>query len=292
MNTMQLASFLSVAETLNFARAAEQLRVTQPAVTQQIHSLEAELNMQLFRRTTRTVELTQEGLVFLGDAKEMFDIYARAKKRAESNVADTRESFAIGCHSDNDILLLAHTLRRMKEQFINLYPVFRVVPFQHLYQRLTEEALDVVIAFWEGEFKKAIHYQELARIPIVGIVSESSALYQRSELQLGDLKEGPIIVLAPQKCPEEYRQLLHRVLEAQSPADVYFADTIEAALTLARAGYGAAMLPDLFHGAAPCLHYLPVVDADPISYGVYYKTLAGHPLRKAFVKLAKEYFPG
>lgn len=78
MNTMQLASFLSVAETLNFARAAEQLRVTQPAVTQQIHSLEAELNMQLFRRTTRTVELTQEGLVFLGDAKEMFDIYARA----------------------------------------------------------------------------------------------------------------------------------------------------------------------------------------------------------------------
>ena len=38
---MQLACFLAVAETLSFARAAEQLHVTQPAVTQQIHSLES-----------------------------------------------------------------------------------------------------------------------------------------------------------------------------------------------------------------------------------------------------------
>lgn len=48
MNTTQLLCFLTVAETLNFARAAEQLHVTQPAVTQQIHSLETELNLHLF----------------------------------------------------------------------------------------------------------------------------------------------------------------------------------------------------------------------------------------------------
>lgn len=80
MNTMQLICFLTVAETLNFARAAERLHVTQPAVTQQIHTLEAELSTQLFRRTTRTVELTREGLIFLGDAKAMVEIYGRAKK--------------------------------------------------------------------------------------------------------------------------------------------------------------------------------------------------------------------
>ena len=42
MNTFQLTCFLAVAETLSFARAAEQLHVTQPAVTQQIKSLEKE----------------------------------------------------------------------------------------------------------------------------------------------------------------------------------------------------------------------------------------------------------
>ena len=43
MNTSQLACFLTVAETLNFAMAAERLHITQPAVTQQIRTLEDEL---------------------------------------------------------------------------------------------------------------------------------------------------------------------------------------------------------------------------------------------------------
>lgn len=64
MNTFQLTCFLTVAETLSFAKAARQLNITQPAVTHQIRSLEEELNAQLFRRTTRSVEITQEGLIF------------------------------------------------------------------------------------------------------------------------------------------------------------------------------------------------------------------------------------
>ena len=99
MNTMQLACFLAVAETLNFARAAERLHVTQPAVSQQIHSLEAELNMQLFQRTTRTVELTQAGSLFWNDAKTILEIYQRVQKRAEYDANDTREPFIIGFHS-------------------------------------------------------------------------------------------------------------------------------------------------------------------------------------------------
>ena len=50
MNTFQISCFLAVAEHLNFARAAEQLHVTQPAVTQQIHSLEKKLGVSLFAR--------------------------------------------------------------------------------------------------------------------------------------------------------------------------------------------------------------------------------------------------
>ena len=83
MTTMQLDCFLLVAETLNFAAAADRLHVTQPAVTQQIHSLEKELNVKLFKRTTRTVKLTPEGYVFLNDAKSIQHIIGHAKKRFE-----------------------------------------------------------------------------------------------------------------------------------------------------------------------------------------------------------------
>ena len=287
---MQLICFLTVAETLNFARAAEQLHVTQPAVTQQIHSLEAELNLQLFRRTTRTVELTRDGLMFLGDAKAMVEIFERAKKRAESTAADLREVFTVGCHGSNDILYLTKILEKMKERIPNIYPIFHVVPFQHLYQRLSEESVDVVVAFREGGIKKAIHYQELTKIPIVGIAKDHSFFAQEPELRLSDLKQVPIIALDPRKCPEKYRDLLHRVLEDHSPADVYFCDAAEGAVTLAQAGYGVAILPDFFPGRQPSLRYFPIADAAPISYGVYYKDLAGHPLRKTFVALAKESF--
>ena len=49
LNTTQLECFLSVANFLNFSRAAEQLRITQPAVSHQISSLEDELGAKLFR---------------------------------------------------------------------------------------------------------------------------------------------------------------------------------------------------------------------------------------------------
>ena len=88
MNTFQLTCFLTVAETLSFAKAARLLNVTQPAVTHQIHSLEEELNTQLFKRTTRSVEITQEGLIFLNDAKNVLNIITLAKKRFEDTVVD------------------------------------------------------------------------------------------------------------------------------------------------------------------------------------------------------------
>lgn len=79
MNTFQLQCFLAVARNLNFAKAAEELNVTQPAVTHQIQTLEEEFNAKLFKRTTRNVELTQSGHMFINDAENVLKITDRAK---------------------------------------------------------------------------------------------------------------------------------------------------------------------------------------------------------------------
>ena len=134
MNTFQLTCFLTAAETLSFVKAAKQLNVTQPAITHQIRSLEDELNTQLFKRTTRSVEITQEGLIFLNDAKNVLNIITLAKKRFEEPVVDERQFFSIGCHGNNELRLFPGILRQMAEACPTLNPVFQVVPFQHLYQ--------------------------------------------------------------------------------------------------------------------------------------------------------------
>ena len=84
MNTFQLICFLTVADTLSFARAAAQLHVTQPAVTHQIKVLEQELGVPLFYRSTRSVILTRDGQSFLEDARRIIAIEHQAKSRFDN----------------------------------------------------------------------------------------------------------------------------------------------------------------------------------------------------------------
>ncbi len=66
-----LRSFVAVAECGGFHRAADQLNLTQSTVSQQIKRLELETKRPLFRRTTRTVALTDDGEMLLGDARRL-----------------------------------------------------------------------------------------------------------------------------------------------------------------------------------------------------------------------------
>ena len=76
-----LRSFVAVAECGGFHRAAEQLNLTQSTVSQQIKRLELETKKPLFRRTTRTVALTDDGEMLLGDARRLLQLEEAARRR-------------------------------------------------------------------------------------------------------------------------------------------------------------------------------------------------------------------
>ena len=115
MNTMQLECFLAVADNLSFARAAEQLHVTQPAITHQINSLENELQAKLVRRTTRIVELTPDGRTFLGYAKNILKATHFAKKRLSEHHQDYIQTFSIGCHNPSELNLISPALSNVSD---------------------------------------------------------------------------------------------------------------------------------------------------------------------------------
>ena len=69
MNTKQLEYFISVAESLSFTKTAEKFYISQTAVTQQIKALEEQIQVILFTRSKRHVELTPAGKVFLSEAR-------------------------------------------------------------------------------------------------------------------------------------------------------------------------------------------------------------------------------
>ena len=85
MNNTRLECFLAVAETLNFSKAAGMVNISQPAVSHQISSLEAELGVRLFLRTNKSVQLTKEWPSFIGDS---YDLNTQAEHECKREKAD------------------------------------------------------------------------------------------------------------------------------------------------------------------------------------------------------------
>lgn len=289
MNTFQLTCFLAVAETLNFAQAAELRGITQPAITHQIHTLEAELNVKLFNRTTRTVRLTQDGQTFLNDARSIVMISERAIKRFENPPNQEIRTFSLGCHIHGHLFLLPEVLHRIANLYPNLHPRIQVVPFKHLYRLLSEDDVDVIVAFRENNARKmSFIYKELGKIPIVGYCAANHPLAKCSCLSIADLEQQKLILHDPKKSPDSIALLQMHLMESHTSSELFFCDSEEAAITLAQAGYGIAVLPGLHIANSSRLVRIPVADLEPLSFGMYYKTLTGNPILKDFVQLARE----
>ncbi|MCD8343267.1 MAG: LysR family transcriptional regulator, partial [Oscillospiraceae bacterium] len=143
--------FLAVADYLSFAKAAEQMNVSQPAVTHQIKSLEAELNAKLFHRSTRMVELTPDGQAFLPDARSIVALSERARLRFADSEERPILPLAIGCSSYNLLNLLQGSIAELEQRHRNLHPRLWVEPRERLFHLLDIEALELVFDIREGD---------------------------------------------------------------------------------------------------------------------------------------------
>ena len=291
MNTFQLSCFLAVAEYLNFAQAAQSLHVTHPAVSQQIQSLEKELNVKLFQRTTRTVRLTEEGKAFLQDAQQIVDLSERAKKRLSSAIEGTIETLAIGCYNFPCMFLLSDTLEMLRTIRPELHPRLQTIPFQHIYRMLEEGDLDAVVGFKEFSNTK-IHaqYREVAKVPLVCLCSCKHPLASKTEVGLEELSTERLVLFLPAKAPIPMVRMQRQLIGERPPSEFYFCESAEAITVLVTAGYGISILPDFLVPDSPLIARIALKDTEPLSFGIYYKSLQGSPSLRAFLQCAQELF--
>lgn len=92
MDTLQLKLFISLAQTLNFTKTANEFYVTQPTVSNYIKALEGNLGVTLLKRNSHSVSLTAEGREFVGYAKQLLSLQAEAENRLR-NISEGRRGY-------------------------------------------------------------------------------------------------------------------------------------------------------------------------------------------------------
>lgn len=291
MNTFQLLCFLTVAENLNFTKSAEILHITQPAVGQQIQSLEKELGVKLFKRTTRSVKLTKEGKSFISDASQIVNISDRAKKRFASTSHKEIAHLSIGCTNFPYMYQIIDILENLRKRMPNLHPELQVISSHYIYRMLEDGELDAVIGFQEPATAKiSAQYRELQKNPIQMICSHSHALADRCEVSINELQKEHLVLFEPPKIFSNIARLQAQLMGKKDISELYFCGSSEAITVLVTSGYGISILPDVLIPENPRLVKVPMKDVKPVSFGIYYKSLQDNPSLKAFVSEAKAVF--
>ena len=137
-----LRTFVSVAETLNFTRSAELLRLSQPTVSQHIRKLEKAAGRHLVTRDTRAVQLTDNGDALLGFAR----VILAAQSQAESYFTGSamRGRLRFGTADDLALTQLPHILRDFRQLYPEINLELTVSQSGALVRRLSAGQLDLV----------------------------------------------------------------------------------------------------------------------------------------------------
>jgi DNA-binding transcriptional LysR family regulator len=201
-----LRYFVAVAEELNFTRAAARLHVAQQALSAQIKVLERELGVELLRRTTRKVELTPAGEVFLQDAREALARIERAAERARRAARGELGSLRVG----HTLTAAYEALPKIIDELRNRTPDLRVYAREfygaELLPALAEGRVDLGLAR-EPEPPEGLASQEIRREPWMAALSERHPLANEPEITLEAL-EGETVAVWPRELNPGYYDAL------------------------------------------------------------------------------------
>jgi DNA-binding transcriptional LysR family regulator len=244
-----MRAFLAVADLGSFTRAAKRLHVAQPALSQNVRELEAELGIRLLDRTTRQVELTEGGREFQRAATKILEEVEIAVHRARDLGESRRGRITVAAPP----LLAAVILPRAISDFRDRYPGVQIVLRDLRTDEIVEQVRNGEADCGIGTFPPGeddIARTVLTRDSFMLFCAQASEFGGRGEIGWADLKGQPLITLTRES---GIRLLVELGFEAaELPLRPAFEVTqITTALALVEAGLGLAVLPAYAAAAAP-----------------------------------------
>ena len=151
MNLNVLRYVIAVAEEQNFTAAAKRLYVSQPSLSQSIHTLEKQLGTELFDRKASPVALTSAGELYLKWAKQVVRTQHQIERQISDMVGGTRTFLSIGASAERVRYLLPPVMKRFYELRPNCMLKIWDVPSAQLIGLLEKEAVDIILGRPEAD---------------------------------------------------------------------------------------------------------------------------------------------
>ncbi|MFT4082971.1 MAG: LysR substrate-binding domain-containing protein [Nocardioides sp.] len=245
MELRHLRYFRAVAEELHFGRAAERLHMAQPPLSQQIRALEAELGVELLRRSTRRVELTPAGEAYLARAREILAAVEGAGEEARRIEAGLTGRLRLGCVGSATYSLLPRLARSLRERLPGIEVDFRgemLAP--DLVAGLAGESLDLAL-LRPPVHDPRVQTEVVRRDRLIVVLPEGHRLAGRRQLRIGDLAGEELIVHAGHGRSVMYDVVADLMAEAGLAMRVRHevAET-STLVTFVAAGLGVALAPE------------------------------------------------
>jgi DNA-binding transcriptional LysR family regulator len=276
---------VAVADELNFTRAAEQLHISQPALSTRIRELETRLGFPLFARTSRRVALTPAGIVLAERARVLL-ADAELAVAAARNAAAAKPVLQVGVMGSSGAVLFGLVSKRVAQ----VRPDAQLEPQQLIGPELIESG-DIEVAFTRFEADET----ELVLAPLlrerrVVAMSEDHPRARETELGLADL-EGETFLTQQAAANPRFRERWlaeqrRAGFQAQSVREIANAEELFALLAARR---GICLVPATLarYYARPGLAYVSVRDADTVPISLAWRPGAEQPLLTVVIEAAQ-----
>lgn len=247
MDVHALTAFIAVAELQSFSRAAEQLYLTQPAISKRIKGLEEQLNSPLFDRHNRSLSLTNTGLSLLPKAREIVQLVSDTQLSMRNLNQQVEGRLKLG--TSHHIGL--HRLPPYLKSFVSLYPQAELnlsfmnseSAYQAIAQRQVELALTTLEASNNDSLPEGIISEALWQDEMIFVCAIDHPLNELERVTLKDLSEYPAIL--PEANTFTFKLLAEKFkqqnLMLNTPMPTNYLETIK---MLVSVGLGWSLLPE------------------------------------------------
>ncbi len=289
-----LRYFVAVAEELNFSRAAERLHIAQPALSAQIRALERHVGCELFRRTTRRVELTANGEMLLGDARVILATADSAVAKLQAAARGERGQLRVGFVAHGAGELSTELLRR----FADAYPsveteLVSAASLEELQRHVRDAETDVAFVWLPLLYEELDALAVLTEDKVVAIHVDHP-LAREVGVHAEDLACEPIVApwdLFPQAFLDAWFGPIRP--DGRKDGDPH-AVSVDESLTFVSRALAIYCLPESasrFY-SRPDVVFRPLVDSSPVQVAIAWRRDSPSPAVAVFVDHARTALAG